>query len=92
MTMQTDILVANVTVSGTASDSRTRVRGLLVSPGTNAGSVTLKDGGSSGTTKMTIPTTANGEPFSVVIPSDGVLFQTDVYVALSDTTALVFYG
>lgn len=90
--MQTDILVANVAVSGAASDSRTRVRGLLVSPGASAGSVVLKDGGSSGTTKMTIPTAANGEPFSVVIPANGVLFQTDVYVTLSNATALVFYG
>ncbi len=50
MAMQTDILVANVSVSGTASTARTRVRGLLVSPGASAGSVTLKDGGSGGTT------------------------------------------
>lgn len=92
MAMQTDILVADVSVSGTASAARTRVRGLLVSPGASAGSVVLKDGGASGTTKMTIPTVANGEPFSVVIPADGVLFQTDVYVAVSNSTALVFYG
>ncbi len=92
MAMQTDILVADVSVSGTAFSGRTRVRGLLVSPGASAGSVVLKDGGSGGTTKMTIPTVANGEPFSVVIPSDGVLFQTDVYVAVSNTTVLVFHG
>ena len=90
--MQTDILVANVTATGAASGSRTRVRGLLINPGASAGSVVLKDGGSGGTTKMTIPTTANGEPFSVVIPANGVLFETDVYVTLSNATALVFYG
>ena len=90
--MSTDILVAQVDASGTAYGARTRVRGLLVSPGSSAGSIVVKDGGSSGTTKMTIPTAANGEPFSVVIPADGIVFATDVYVAVTNATALVFYG
>ena len=90
--MSTDILVAQVDETGTAYGARTRVRGLLVSPGASAGSIVLKDGGSSGATKMTIPTVANGEPFSVVIPADGIVFATDVYVAATNATALVFYG
>ena len=90
--MQTDIQVAQVDATGTAYGARTRVRGLLVSPGASAGSVVLKDGGSGGTSMMSIPTAANGEPFSVVIPADGVLFESNVYVAVTNATALVFYG
>ena len=39
-------------------------------------------------------TVANGEPFNVLIPSNGVLFETNVYVALTgtNTAATVFYG
>lgn len=92
MTMQTDILASSLAASGTAVAGRTRVRGALIAPGGSAGSVVFKDGGASGTTIMTINTTANGETFSVVIPANGILFQTDVYIALSNAQITVFYG
>ena len=92
MSMLTDVMTAVVSVSGTAYAARTRVRGLLVVPSSSAGSVVLKDGGSGGTTLMSIATAANGEPFSVVIPANGVLFETDVYAAVSNAAVTVFYG
>lgn len=90
--MQTDVMAASVAETGSVYAARTRVRGLLVSPTTSAGSIALKDGGSGGTTLMTIPTAANGEPFSVIIPANGVLFETNVYATVSNATAVVFYG
>ena len=90
--MTTDVLVAQVDVTGTAYAGRTRVRGLLVMPGASAGSVVLTDGGLLGSTMMNITTVANGEPFSVVIPANGVVFTNDVHVAVTNATALVFYG
>lgn len=92
MSMQTDVMAGDASSTGTVYASRTRVKGLLVSPTTSAGSIILKDGGASGTTIMTIPTTANGEPFSVVIPANGVLFETDVHATVSNATGIVFYG
>ena len=92
MTMQTDVKANSLAASGSVYGGRTRVRGMLVEPGTGAGSVVLKDGGASGTTVMTINTVANGEPFSVVIPAEGVLFQTDAYAVLTGAKVTVFYG
>lgn len=94
MSMQTDVSAKSLATSDTVYATRTRVRGLLVNPGTQNGSVVLKDGGSSGTTIMTIATVANGEPFSVIIPANGVVFETDVYAALAGTATAVtvFYG
>jgi hypothetical protein len=92
MGMQTDILASSLAASGTAFAGRTRVRGALIEPGASAGSVVFKDGGSSGTTVMTINTSAQGETFSMVVPSDGILFKTDVYVTLSNAKVTVFYG
>lgn len=92
MTMQTDVKATSLAASGTVSNQRTRVRGALVEPGASVGSVVFKDGGASGTTMFTINTVANGEPFSVVIPAEGVLFSTDVYAALTNTKVTVFYG
>lgn len=94
MAMQTDVSAASVSTSSTAIAYRTRVRGVLVSPGSANGSVVLLDGGSGGTTLLNIPTVANGEPFNVIIPANGILFETDVYATLSGTgtAAVVFYG
>lgn len=92
MAMQTDVKSAVVTTTGTVYAARTRIKGLLVAPGTGPGLLVLRDGGGSGTVKLSIPTTANGEPFSVVIPGEGVLFENDVYAAISDCAANVFYG
>ena len=92
MTMQTDVKAKSMAASGSVFGSRARVRGALVEPGTGAGSVVFKDGGASGTTLFTINTIANGEPFSVVIPAEGVLFETDVYTTLTDAKVTVFYA
>jgi len=92
MAMQTDVKATSLAASGSVFGARTRVRGALIEPGASAGSVVFKDGGSSGTTVMTINTVANGDPFPVLIPAEGVLFSTDVYVTLSNTKITVFYG
>ena len=90
--MQTDVKAKSLAASGSVFGTRTRVKGLVVEPGTGPGSVVLKDGGTSGTSVMTINTTAPGEPFNVLIPGEGVLFRTDVYATLTDAKVTVFYG
>ena len=92
--MQTDVSAASVSTSSTAVSYRTRVRGLVVNPGSANGTIVLKDGGSSGTTLLSLATTANGEPFNILIPAEGIVFETDVYVALTGTgtSAVIFYG
>ncbi len=92
MGMQTDVRAVSLASSNTAYAGRARVRGMVIEPGTSAGSVVLKDGGSSGTTILTINTTANGETFNVVIPAEGVLFETDVYATLTNAKVTVFYA
>jgi hypothetical protein len=92
MGMQTDVQAKSLNASGVVFGDRTRVRGLIITPGANAGSVALKNGGSGGTTIMTITTVANGETFNAIIPANGVLFDTDVYATLSNAAVTVFYG
>jgi len=90
--MQTDVKAKSLALSGSVFADRTRVKGMVIEPGTGPGSVVLKDGGASGTTVMTVNTTANGEPFNVLIPGEGVLFNTNVYATLTDAKVTVFYG
>lgn len=92
MTMQTDVSAISLAASGAVSDARTRVRGLVIEPGASTGSVIIKDGGASGTTKFTINTVANGETFSILIPAEGVLCSTSAYAALSNAKVTVFYA
>lgn len=92
MSMQTDVKAKSLAASGAITDTRTRVRGMVVEPDASPGSVVLKDGGSGGTTVLTINTPAAGQVFNVVIPGEGVLFLTDAYATLSNAKVTVFYG
>lgn len=91
--MQTDVKAASNTASATFYAGPTRVRGIVVTTGSSAGTLVVKDGGSSGTAKLTINTPAAAGIQNVLIPGEGVRFDTDVYVALTNVTAAtVFYG
>ena len=92
MGMQTDVKAVSLAASGAITDTRTRVRGMVIEPGASAGSVVLKDGGSSGTTLFTINTLAGGETFNVIIPAEGVLCVTSAYATLTNAKVTVFYG
>ena len=94
MAMQTDVRAgsAAANTSTTVFNDRTRVRGLLISYAGGA-TVTIKDGGSSGTTRFTFVAPADSGCVNVVIPGEGILFETNVYVTCpASTTAVVFYG
>ena len=94
MAMQTDVQAASAPAgaSTTVYATRTRVRGLLISYA-GAGTVTIKDGGSGGTTRFSFTAPADSGCVNVLIPGEGILFTTDVYVTTAaNTTAVVFYG
>jgi hypothetical protein len=92
MTMQTDVKAISLAASGAITGYRARVRSLVVEPGTSTGSVIIKDGGADGTTLFTINTVAQGEPFSILIPAEGVLCSTSAYATLSNAKVTVFYA
>ena len=85
-----NIIATTRTSDGSVYASRARVKGLHVTT-TDAGSVVLKDGGSGGTTLLNV---AVGAAFSgnIIIPNDGILFETSVYLDLTNATSVtVFY-
>lgn len=95
MTMQYDVKAATATADGTMVSYRTRVKGVLVSPTPgSAGAVVLKDGGASGTTRLEVNVASGAtSPFPVVVPGEGILFDTDVYVDVTTVASVtVFYG
>lgn len=90
--MQTDVKSAPVSATGTVYGARTRLKGLLVVPGSSVGLLVIRDGGAAGTVLMSIPTLANDSAFPVIIPGEGVLCEKDIYAAVSNLSATVFYG
>ena len=94
--MQGDVRATHRNTSGTVYAQRTRVKGFSIcATASQAGTLLLKDGGSSGTTLIEIDIPANSNPnsFYVAIPQQGVLFTTDVYATLTNIASVtVFYG
>ena len=94
--MQGDVRSTHRNTSGTVYSQRTRVKGFSIcATASQAGTLLLKDGGSSGTTLIEIDIPANSNPnsFYVAIPQQGVLFTTDVYATLTNIASVtVFYG
>ena len=99
--MQTDILASRPrTNDGQLLDQagneigRTRIKAFLIIPTAAAGVVVFKDGGASGSTKMTINSLANSTNSDyIILPGEGVLFQTNIYVDVTDiASVMVWYG
>lgn len=89
--MQTDVRALEKTSSGTIFSGRARVKAITISYA-SGGTVTIKDGGSSGTTVWSFTAPAAAGVVNVMLPGEGILCVTDVYVALSSATATVAYG
>lgn len=99
--MQTDVLASvPLTASGQFTDQapanigRCRVKAVYIVPGTAAGSLILRDGGSGSAIKMTINTVASAtQPTYIPLPGEGLLFSTAVYGTISNVgSATIIYG
>lgn len=95
MGMQTDVKSTYLIADGDVFAGPARVRGILISPSTSAGSLVLKDGGSSGTAvfEASWPANTTPAPFNVVIPAEGLRCETSVYADITTLTSItVFYA
>ena len=87
-----DVQSTKATANGSIFGGPARVRGVYYVGTSGAGSITLKNGGSSGTSTIVIDTPASGYG-TIPVPGDGVLFTTNVYANLVNITSLtVFYA
>jgi hypothetical protein len=88
--LNSGVSAKTLTADGSIYASRARVKGIHVTT-TSAGSVALKDGGASGTTLLDVAIGANYSG-NIIIPMDGILFETSVYLDLTNATSVtVFY-
>ena len=87
-----EVEAATVTATGTLVAYGARLRGVHVATSGTAGSVELRDGGSSGTLKLDLPISANAEDHYIPIPDNGIAFGADIHATLSNADGVtVFY-
>lgn len=96
MAIQYDVKSTHLNASGSIFGGPARVKGFSIcATASQAGTLLLKDGGSSGTTliEIDIPSNSNPNSFYVLVPGDGVKFNTNVYATLTNIASVtVFYG
>ena len=90
--MHTDVFASRIASTGTVYTGRTRAKGISIACN-GITSVVLRDGGASGTTRITLDTASSTVPYYIEFPGDGVLFNTDIHATITNATAItVFYG
>ena len=96
--MQTDVKSAHLSAAGSYYAGRTRLKGFVVSPkASTAATFEIRDGGSSAAVLYTMDIASLGTPntFYVLIPAEGILASTGLYLTFSVgsvTGITVFYG
>ena len=92
--MQTDVRSTHLTASGTVFNGRTRLKSVSYRGNASDGYVRFRDGGSTGPILCELDVgTSDSFTIYVLIPSEGILFQTSLYIELSNVNATtVFYG
>lgn len=96
MGFQYDVKSKNVTATGASGigTPRARIKAIYLVNGATAGSVSFKDGSSGGTELIKIDTPANTTgtgSMMILIPSDGVRFEADPYLTITNVTSVTFF-
>jgi hypothetical protein len=95
---QTDVKSAHLTIAGSYYSGRTRFKGFIVSPkASTAATFEIRDGSSTAAILYTMDIASNTNPntFSMIIPGEGILASTGLYLTFSVgsvTGITVFYG
>lgn len=91
--MQTDVKAVHTEATGTVLTGRYRIKGYHCVSGATAGDVILRDGGASGVVELQFNTGSGTNPITMLVPGEGILFETDVHVTLPGSAVItLFYG
>ena len=89
--MQTDVKAVHVEATGTIVSGRTRVKGYHCISGGTAGDIIFRDGGASGVTRLQFNIGTGTQPITMLVPGEGILFDTSVHVTLPATAKITTY-
>lgn len=90
--LQTDVKAKNMSATGASGVGSTRIKAIHIVSGATAGSVSLKDGGSSGTELLFMATPASAaNTISLLFPGEGIKFAADPYLTLTNAGFVTFF-
>ena len=95
MGMQTDVKSTYLTADGAIFAGPCRIKGILISPASTAGSLNIKNGGASGTSvfQSSWPASDTASPMFIPVPGEGLWCTISAYADVTDLTSVtVFYG
>ena len=93
MSTLTNVFSAHNDATGTIYAGPTNLAGYQIASGGTAGEIVFRDGGASGTVRLTVNISTNTVPVSTLIPGNGIRFTTDIHVTLPTNAAVtIFYG
>lgn len=91
--MLSDITAATVTGNAVAFNGPGRLKGISFVNAATGGNIVFRDGGASGTVKLTLATPAVAGGDDIILPEDGIRFTSDIHVTVGDATSVtVFVG
>jgi hypothetical protein len=96
MGFQFDVKAKTMTATGASGigTPRARIKGIYFVPGGSAGSISFTDGDALGTELIKLATPANTSgtgAMYVLVPNDGVRFEADPYLTLTNVTSVTFF-
>ena len=92
MSMQTDVKSAYTAATGSLFAGRSRLKGYQAISGGTAGDIIFTDG-SGGATLLRFKVGTGTQPISLLIPGEGILAETGIYVTLpASAEVTIFYG
>lgn len=93
MSTLTNVIAKYINSTGTIYSGAANLAGYHIKPGGTAGSIEIKDGGSSGTLLATIDITTDTSVITALLPGNGIRFNNGIYVSLpTSATITVFLG
>jgi len=92
MSTLTNVFAVHTEATGTMYAGATNLAGYQCLSGGTAGDVIFRDGGASGTILLQFNVPANtNNPFSNIIPGNGIRFTSDVHVTLPTATKITIF-
>ena len=87
-----DVVAAAATATGTlVASAAGRLRGLYVRTTGTEGTAVFKDGGSGGSTILTLNTPAVEGHMNIEVPGGGIVFSTDLHVTLTNVDGVTAF-
>ena len=92
MSTLTNVFSEHNDATGTIYSGATNLAGYQIAPGGTAGEIVFRDGGASGTVRMTLNIPATPlTPISTLLPGNGIRFTTNIHVTLPASAAVTIF-